>query len=222
MTNPGDNDAPVDPVNRPAFGYTLNLLCFCLLFKFYLSFNLNTCTCFTLTRSLITVMNLLIISGIKMYWKLPIYLTVHFIWSLGNPAAPKMEYPSNEHLMNHMATTQSSSTKYSIKSLFVGVDLLRYKTSKEHKVRWQDKQVRWKYLVFKLIALLESATKIMLGWNVKWTVHIRNTMPHMYRLHIWVACRSYICTFSFANSIIPPLKERVILEIIRQIIMEVK
>jgi hypothetical protein len=75
MTNPGDNGAPVDPVNRPAFGYTLNLLCFCLLFKFYLSFNLNTCTCFALTRSLITIMNLLIISGIKMYRKLPIYLT---------------------------------------------------------------------------------------------------------------------------------------------------
>jgi hypothetical protein len=75
MTNPGDNGAPVDPVNRPAFGYTLNLLCFCLLFKFYLSFNLNTCTCFAVTGSLITVMNLLIISGIKMCRKLPIYLT---------------------------------------------------------------------------------------------------------------------------------------------------
>jgi hypothetical protein len=75
MTNPGDNGAPVDPINRPAFGYTLNLLCFCLLFKFYLSSNLNTCTCFALTGSLITVMNLLIISGIKMYRKLPIYLT---------------------------------------------------------------------------------------------------------------------------------------------------
>jgi hypothetical protein len=76
MTNPGDNGAPVDPVNRPAFGYTLNLLCFCLLFKFLLSFNLNTCTCFALTGSLITVMNLLIISGIEMYRKLPIYLTI--------------------------------------------------------------------------------------------------------------------------------------------------
>jgi hypothetical protein len=76
MTNPGDNGAPVDPVNRPAFGYILNLLCFCLLFTFYLSFNLNTCTCFALTGSLITFMNLLIISGIKMYRKLPIYLTI--------------------------------------------------------------------------------------------------------------------------------------------------
>jgi hypothetical protein len=76
MSNLGDNGAPVDSVNRPAFGYTLNLLCFCFLFKFNLSFNLNTCTCFALTGSLITVMNLFIISGIKMYRKLPIYLTV--------------------------------------------------------------------------------------------------------------------------------------------------
>jgi hypothetical protein len=75
MSNPGDNGAPADPVNRLAFGYILNLPCVCLLFKFYLSLNLNTCTCFALTRSLITVMNLLIISGIKMYRKLPIYLT---------------------------------------------------------------------------------------------------------------------------------------------------
>jgi hypothetical protein len=77
MSNPGDNGAPVDFVNRPAFGYILNFLCVCLSFKFYLSFNLNTCTCFALTGSLITVMNLLIISGIKMYRKLRIYLTTY-------------------------------------------------------------------------------------------------------------------------------------------------
>jgi hypothetical protein len=45
------------------------------LFKFYLKFNLNTCTCFALTGSLIFVMNVLLISGIKMYRKLPNYLT---------------------------------------------------------------------------------------------------------------------------------------------------
>jgi hypothetical protein len=27
MSNPRDNGTPVDSVNRPAFGYTLNLLC---------------------------------------------------------------------------------------------------------------------------------------------------------------------------------------------------
>jgi hypothetical protein len=63
-------------VNRPAFGYILNLLCVFLLFKFYLSFNLNTCTCFALTGSLITVVNLLIISEIKMYRKLANCLTI--------------------------------------------------------------------------------------------------------------------------------------------------
>jgi hypothetical protein len=72
MSNPRDNGAPVDSVNRPAFVYILNLLCVFLLFKFYLSFNLNTCTCFALTGSLITVMNLLKISEIKMYRKLPL------------------------------------------------------------------------------------------------------------------------------------------------------
>jgi hypothetical protein len=64
MSIPGDNGAPVDSVNRPAFGYILNLLCV-ILFEFYLRFNLNTCTCFVLTGSLIFVMNLLIISGIR-------------------------------------------------------------------------------------------------------------------------------------------------------------
>jgi hypothetical protein len=75
MSNPRDNGAPVDSVNSPAFGYILNLLCVFLLFKFYLSFNLDTCTCYALTGSLIIVMNLLIISGIKMYRKLPNCLT---------------------------------------------------------------------------------------------------------------------------------------------------
>jgi hypothetical protein len=74
MSIPGDNGAPVDSVNRPAFGYILNSLCV-ILFEFYLRFNLNTCTCSVLTGSLIIVMNLLIISGIKMYRKLPSFLT---------------------------------------------------------------------------------------------------------------------------------------------------
>jgi hypothetical protein len=75
MSSPRDNGAPVDSVNRPAFGYTLNLFC-AFLFEFYLRFNLNTSTCFALTGSLIFVMNMLIISGIKMYRKLPSFLTL--------------------------------------------------------------------------------------------------------------------------------------------------
>jgi hypothetical protein len=74
MSDPRDNGAPVNSVNRPAFGYILNFLCVFLLFKF-LSFNLNTCTCSDFTGSLIFVMNLLIISGIKIYRKLPNILT---------------------------------------------------------------------------------------------------------------------------------------------------
>jgi hypothetical protein len=76
MSSPRDNGAPVDSVNRPAFGYILNLLC-AILFEFYLRFNLNTWTCFVLTGSLIFIMNLLIISGIKMYRKLPNFLTIY-------------------------------------------------------------------------------------------------------------------------------------------------
>jgi hypothetical protein len=45
------------------------------LFEFYLRFNLNTSTWFAITGSLIFVMNVLIISGIKMYRKLPSFLT---------------------------------------------------------------------------------------------------------------------------------------------------
>jgi hypothetical protein len=75
MSSPRDNGAPVDSVNRPAFGYTLNLFC-AILFEFYLRFNLNTSTCFALTGSLIFVMNMLIISGIKIYRKLPSFLTL--------------------------------------------------------------------------------------------------------------------------------------------------
>jgi hypothetical protein len=74
MSNPRDNGAPIDSVNRPAFGYKLNLFCV-FLFEFCLRFNLNTCTCFALTGSLIFVMNVLIISGIKMYRNLPSFLT---------------------------------------------------------------------------------------------------------------------------------------------------
>jgi hypothetical protein len=81
MSIPGDNGAPVDSVNRPAFGYILNPLCV-VLFEFYLSINLNTCTCFVLTGSLIFVMNLLIISGIKMYRKLPSFLTDVSVWQI--------------------------------------------------------------------------------------------------------------------------------------------
>jgi hypothetical protein len=75
MPSPRDNGALVDSVNRPAFGYTLNLFCV-ILFEFYLTFNLNTSTFFAFTGSLIFVMNMLIISGIKMYRKLPNFLTV--------------------------------------------------------------------------------------------------------------------------------------------------
>jgi hypothetical protein len=90
MSNPRDNSAPVNSVNRLAFGYILNLLCVFLLFKFYLSFNLNTCTCFALTGSLINVMNLLIISEIKMHRKLSNCLAVPW-WNVKNNHVSSLE-----------------------------------------------------------------------------------------------------------------------------------
>jgi hypothetical protein len=53
-----------------------NLFCV-ILFKFYLKFNLNTCTCFALTGSLIFVMNVLLISGIKIYRSLTVLYVRH-------------------------------------------------------------------------------------------------------------------------------------------------
>ena len=59
----------------PALGYTLNLFWFNFLFMLISKNNINTCTYFIHTLSLIYAMKLLVIFGIKIYRKLPSFLT---------------------------------------------------------------------------------------------------------------------------------------------------
>ena len=64
----------------PASGYTLNIILFLfrflLLFMLFRRINLNTGTCYVTTGSLTVVMNLLLISGIKIYRMMPKFLTI--------------------------------------------------------------------------------------------------------------------------------------------------
>jgi hypothetical protein len=59
----------------PALGYLLNLLWFNSLFMLISENNMNTCTYLVHTLSLIYIMKLIVIFGIKIYRKLPRYLT---------------------------------------------------------------------------------------------------------------------------------------------------
>ena len=60
----------------PALGYTLNLFWFNILFMLISKNNMNTCTYLIHTLSLIYAMKLPVIFGIKIYRKLPSYLTI--------------------------------------------------------------------------------------------------------------------------------------------------
>ena len=66
---------PVPPALVPPWGYTLNLFWFNFLFMLISKNNMNTCTYLIHTLSLIYAMKLLVIFGIKIYRKLPSYLT---------------------------------------------------------------------------------------------------------------------------------------------------
>ena len=72
------NGAPGASGTGPALGYTLNLFWFNILFMLISENNMNKSTYFVHTLSLIYVMNLVVIFGIKIYQKLPRSLTV---WS---------------------------------------------------------------------------------------------------------------------------------------------
>ena len=75
MSIPAGNGAPGASGTGPALGYTLNLFWFNILFMLISENNLNTSTYFVHTLSLIYVMKLLVIFGIKIYQKLSSYLT---------------------------------------------------------------------------------------------------------------------------------------------------
>ena len=69
------NGAPGASGTGPDLGYILNLFWFINLFIFIGENNMNTSTYFVHTLSLFYVTKLLVIFGIKIYRKLPRYLT---------------------------------------------------------------------------------------------------------------------------------------------------
>jgi hypothetical protein len=76
MSIPVGNGATGASDTGPALGYTLNLFWFNFLFMLISKNNMNTCTSLIHTLSLIYAMKLLVIFGIKIYRKLPSYLTI--------------------------------------------------------------------------------------------------------------------------------------------------
>jgi hypothetical protein len=59
-----------------ALGYFLNIHWFTLMFMLFDGINMNTSTCFVIIRSLICILNLLVIFEIKIYRNLPKSLTI--------------------------------------------------------------------------------------------------------------------------------------------------
>ena len=76
MSIPAGNGATGASGTGPALGYLLNLLWFNSLFMLISENNMNTCTYLVHTLSLIYIMKLILIFGIKIYRKLPRYLTI--------------------------------------------------------------------------------------------------------------------------------------------------
>src|SRR6185295_16598327 len=75
MSIPAGNGATGASGTGPALGYTLNLFWFNFLFMLISKNNMNTCTYLIHILSLIYAMKLLVIFEIKIYRKLPSYLT---------------------------------------------------------------------------------------------------------------------------------------------------
>ena len=75
MSIPAGNDTTGASGTGPVLGYILNMFWFKILFMLISKNNMNTSTYFVHTLSLIYVMKLLVIFGIKIYQKLPSYLT---------------------------------------------------------------------------------------------------------------------------------------------------
>src|SRR6185295_7165158 len=76
MSIPAGNGSTGASCPGPALGYLLNLLWFNSLFMLISENNMNTCTYLVHTLSLIYIMKLILIFGIKIYRKLPRYLTI--------------------------------------------------------------------------------------------------------------------------------------------------
>jgi len=68
------NNTPGAPGTGSVLGYILNHIWFVILFMFINEISMNTSTYLFFAKSLIYVMKLTIIFGIKMYQKLPIFV----------------------------------------------------------------------------------------------------------------------------------------------------
>jgi hypothetical protein len=79
MSIPASNGATGASGTGPALGYILNLFWFNFLFMLTSKNNMNTCTYFIHTLSLIYTIKLLVIFGIKIYRKLSSYLTLQLL-----------------------------------------------------------------------------------------------------------------------------------------------
>ena len=75
MSIPAGNGATGASGTGPALGYILNLLWFNILFMLISENNMNASSYFVHTLSLFYAMKLLVIFGIKIYRKLPSFLT---------------------------------------------------------------------------------------------------------------------------------------------------
>ena len=82
MSIPAGNGAPVASGTGPALGYTLNLFWFNILFMLISENNMNTSTYFVHTLSLFYAIKLLVIFGIKIYQKLPRFLTTYMVHTI--------------------------------------------------------------------------------------------------------------------------------------------
>jgi hypothetical protein len=101
MSIPAGNGATGASGTGPALGYFLNLLWFNSLFMLISENNMNTCTYIVHTLSLIYIMKLILIFGIKIYRKLPRFLTGTLdgrfprVHALGAPASRAAQRPTD-------------------------------------------------------------------------------------------------------------------------------
>jgi hypothetical protein len=91
MSIPTGNGATGALGTGPALGYLLKLLWFNSLFILISENNMNTCTYLVHTLSLIYIMKLLVIFGIKIYRKLPSFLTSDSHYCSSEPTNPLLQ-----------------------------------------------------------------------------------------------------------------------------------
>ena len=108
MSIPAGNGATGASGTGPALGYTLNLFWFIYWFMLISENNINTSTYLLITLSLY-IMKLLVIFGIKIYRKLPIFLTGTTLWIFDDSlVSPPMGETSWRRLNDRLVWDDSS------------------------------------------------------------------------------------------------------------------